>query len=400
MINIPLPKIKERILEETDLSEDALDEKISAKLEQLSGLISEQGAAHIIANELGVKLVEQSGRLQIKNIVEGLRDVEVVGKAAQVYEINEFESNGREGKVGSFLLGDDTGVIRVTLWNDQADLMEDLEQGDVVKITGGYVKKNRNRLELHINERADLHIDPDDVTVDFEVKQRPDSSRKSVADLEEDDDHVEVMATVVQVFEPRFFEVYKDSGKRVQEDDPDEETEHAYVMNAFLDDGSDNVRCVFWRRQTQNLLDMDDEAIQTFRDDPLQFDEIKTDLLGKIVKVEGRVQYNDRFERLELVARRVDLNPDPEEEMKQLDEAAQQAAKEAEPVAVDEAPSAEDEPATTASDDTDQEPAEPDADADDDDATKKASVSDEAMAEGMVEEEDFDDDDIPSLDEL
>ena len=69
MINVPLSTIKEKILENTDLTEEQLSDKIKEKLDQLSGLISEEGAAHIIANELGVKLLQTSGKLEIKNIL-------------------------------------------------------------------------------------------------------------------------------------------------------------------------------------------------------------------------------------------------------------------------------------------------------------------------------------------
>ena len=58
MLKIPLNDIIAKILKETSLSEAEINTKIDQKLDQLSGLISKEGAAHIIANELGVKLFE------------------------------------------------------------------------------------------------------------------------------------------------------------------------------------------------------------------------------------------------------------------------------------------------------------------------------------------------------
>ena len=96
MIKMPLDDIITKIKEKSGISDSEIQEKINQKLEQLSGLISKEGAAHIIANELGVKLFEQtSGRLQIKNIREGMRSVEVVVKVQQVFEVREFNNNGR-----------------------------------------------------------------------------------------------------------------------------------------------------------------------------------------------------------------------------------------------------------------------------------------------------------------
>ena len=122
MIKIPYEQIIERIKNEAKISESEIDGKIKDKMKQLSGLISKEGAAHIVANELGIKLFDAfTGKLQIKNIIAGLRNVETVGKVLQTYELREFTTNERQGKVASLVIGDETGTIRVVLWGDQAD---------------------------------------------------------------------------------------------------------------------------------------------------------------------------------------------------------------------------------------------------------------------------------------
>ena len=91
IIQIPYDQIIEKIKTSTNISDTDIQAKIDDKLKQLSGLISKEGAAHIIANQLGVKLIEKtSGRLEIKNILSGMRDVETVGKVQAVYDIKEF----------------------------------------------------------------------------------------------------------------------------------------------------------------------------------------------------------------------------------------------------------------------------------------------------------------------
>jgi hypothetical protein len=68
MIKITSEQIIEKISQKTQLSKEDIVSKIKAKMDQLSGLISKDGAAHIIANELGVKLFEE-GKLKIKDIL-------------------------------------------------------------------------------------------------------------------------------------------------------------------------------------------------------------------------------------------------------------------------------------------------------------------------------------------
>lgn len=56
MEHLPLNEIIDRIKKDTNLSDKEIEKMISKKVEELSGLISKEGAAEIIANELGAKL--------------------------------------------------------------------------------------------------------------------------------------------------------------------------------------------------------------------------------------------------------------------------------------------------------------------------------------------------------
>jgi replication factor A1 len=330
MINIPLPQIKERISQKTGLSEDEVNQKIKAKLKQLPGLISEEGAAHIVANELGVKLFDIGEKLQIKNILAGMRNVDVVGKVLQKYEVREFNKENTSGKVANILIGDETGIVRVVLWHKQADMMSQLKEGDVVKVRGGYVRENNGRKEVHLNDLSKLIINPPGVEVEVKPYTPQTFMRKQIADIKEDDANVEILATVVQVFDINFFEVCPQCNKRIRLRDegfacpthgkvtPD----YNYVLNLYLDDGSDNIRVVFWRQQIEELLVMDKPQIMAFKEDPSKFEPIKTELLGNIIKVSGRANKNQNFDRIELVANKIDKSPDPDEEIKKLKEEA------------------------------------------------------------------------------
>ena len=202
-----MPQIKEKILTSGLISKEDLDKKIQAKLDSLSGLVSEEGAAHIVANELGIKLWDASAKLQVKNILAGMRNVEVTGKITAKYEAREFKTDKREGQVASFMLGDETGTIRTVLWNNLvSEYHAKMNQGDVVRLLGAYAKDNQGRLELHMNDRSKLQINPEGVQVSVVASYTEKSAvRKALKELAEGDQNVEILATIVQVFEPRFF---------------------------------------------------------------------------------------------------------------------------------------------------------------------------------------------------
>ena len=327
MMKIPYEEIILKINEKTKMTTTEIEDRIDKKLKQLSGLISKEGAAHIVANELGVKIFEPlSGKLQIKNILSGMRDVETTGKVLQVSDTREFMKGDAISKVASMLIGDETGTIRVVMWGSQADNAANLGLNDVVKIIGGYIRENNGRKEIHLNERSQLLINPKGEIV--EVMQTISGNRKSIKELNENDNEIELFGTIVQVFDIKFYEICPRCGKRAKQgNDLFECIEHgnvipayAYVLNAVLDDGTETVRCVFFRNQLERLLNLNQEQILKFKNEPAEFEAVKNNLLGTIVKLNGRTNKNSLFNRLEFIAQYVDINPNPEEELKRLQE--------------------------------------------------------------------------------
>lgn len=327
MIKIPYEEIVVKIHESANIPVSEIEERVERKLKQLSGLISKEGAAHIVANELGVKVFEPlSGKLQIKNILTGMRDVETVGKVLQVYEIREFSNENRSGKVASLLIGDETATIRVVLWGAQTDNVASLSLNDVVKVIGGYVRENSGRKELHLNDRSQLLINPKGETIgDVDVSIKT-GNRKSIKELSENDFDAELLGTIVQVFDLRFYETCPKCGKRARQSvDLFVCAEHgnvipayAYVLNAVLDDGTETIRCVFFRNQVEKLLNLNQMQLLNFRSNPAEFEAVKNEMLGTIVKLNGRANKNSMFNRIEFVVNAVDTKPSPEEEMKRL----------------------------------------------------------------------------------
>jgi len=322
MFKVPLNELKEKIRQNSNLAAEDLDQKIKDKINELSGLISEEGAAHIIANELGIKMVEE-GRLKIKSVYAGMKQVEVLGKVTQKFPIREFDKNGRKGKVGAFTIGDDTGTIRIACWNEQADILNDLNENDIVLVNSGYAKENNfNQVELHLSERSNISINPEGESIGTVKQQTTTKERKKIATLKEGDLGVELMGTVVQVFDPRYFNVCPECSKRVDErEDGFHCQEHSkveaassYVLNLVIDDGTGTIRGVFWKNQTNNLLGKTEEEMVKFKNNLGLFEDIKTELLGEQFKILGRVNRNEMFDRLEFSAQIVE-KAKPEDEL-------------------------------------------------------------------------------------
>jgi len=332
MIQMSYNDIISKIKEKSNISEEELNKKIKAKLDQLSGLISKEGAAHIIANELGVKLFEQtSGKLQIKNILTGMRDVETLGQVIRKSEIRKFQVNSRQGQVGNLFIGDETGSIRVVCWGSKADEILKVNEGDIVKIKSGYIKENNGQKEIHMNDKGIIMVNPSGESVQA-VKQtvapRPEAIRKKIAELNETSSNVELFGTVVQTFEPRFFEVCPMCNKRAKpiegsffcEEHKKVEPNYSYVLNLVLDDGTETIRAVFFRDQLDKLLNKTHGQVLGYKNNNAEFEPVKNDLLGKQIIIKGRTTKNQMFDRLEFMVNDVNPEPNPKEEIQKINQ--------------------------------------------------------------------------------
>jgi len=329
MIKIPLSEILNKIEEKSGMTEAEIRAKIQQKVDDLSGMVSEEGAAHIIANSLGIKLIQDlSGKLKINQVLSGMRSVETIGKVTRVFELRQFKTEIREGKVASFTMGDETGTIRITLWNEQAEQVQKIKEGMIIKIKGGYSRDNNGRVEIHLNDKSQLTLDPAGEEVG-EVKETViPTVRKKISELAEGQDNIEVLGTVVQTFNPTYFELCPTCGKRARprEDQyicdahgPVEPT-YSLVVNAVIDDGTGNIRASFFRNQAAHLFSKTAEELVAMRTETAKLDELKNEVLGQIIKIIGKTKINSMNNNLEFQTRFVDPKPDPKEEIAKLEE--------------------------------------------------------------------------------
>ncbi len=325
-MKIPYEDIAAKIMHEAGISESELNEKVDEKLQSLSGLISREGAAHIIANELGVKIDEEfQGRAPVDKITPGMGTVNVLVKIQKIFDEKSFDTGTRKGKVRSFIGGDETGTIRIVVWNDLVNAIQTIKEGDIIKIDNAYAKENNSQKEIHLNDRSKIEINPVGENVGDVKLTQIQRIRKKIDALQESDANVELLGTIVQSFEPRYFEVCPFCNKRARmvaggtdfvcEAHGRVTPKYSYVLNAVLDDGTGSVRAVFFKSQAEILTKKTESEILAMKDSQEKIEQLKTDLLGEIIKVVGRVNKNTMFNRIEFVTQLVFRNPDPEEEI-------------------------------------------------------------------------------------
>ncbi|WP_336345344.1 single-stranded DNA binding protein [Halalkalicoccus ordinarius] len=161
---------------------------------------------------------------RVEDLSLGLSDVDLRGKVLATDSIRTFErDDGSEGRVANLTLGDETGRIRVTLWDERTEAAERLSPGESVEVVDGYVRERDGDLELHVGNRGAVE------SIDEEVEYVPRTT--PIEELEIED--VADIGGVVRSADPkRTFE--RDDGSEGQ------------VRNVRVQDETGDIRVALW----------------------------------------------------------------------------------------------------------------------------------------------------------
>ena len=296
-----LTDIITKISTESGLSEKEILDKISEKQEELSGLISAEGAAYMVAKELGVSVRTQE-RLFLQNIVPGMQNVDVVGRIVRIFPAREFKTEKAQGRVLNFFLADETGSVRVSLWNDEIEKLAEFKEGDVVRMKGLVREDNLGEAELRLGRYGLLQKSKEKIPAVALAKR---VERSNISDLREGQFR-EVRAALLQVFESEpLFAVCSKCGTGFKDgckDHPDAEPEHRMILSGIIDDGTENIRAVFFGENAGKILGMNTEEVIKFLQRNKLRELLKNVDIGREMIIEGRVRRNAFFDRLEFVA--------------------------------------------------------------------------------------------------
>lgn len=93
--------------------------------------------------------------MPINELKAGQGNVTVEGEITQVAPARTFEKFGKSGRVANATLKDETGEIKISLWNEQID---QIQTGARVRISNGYVNEWKGELQLTTGKFGKLEV--------------------------------------------------------------------------------------------------------------------------------------------------------------------------------------------------------------------------------------------------
>ncbi len=164
------------------MSERELEKKVKYKVEEYGGFMSKQGVLFMIARENGLDLRSpeidvflydefeeevdyDEFTIDVVDVKEGMTNIVLLGKIFSPQRVREFVRKDQSvGKVCSFLLADSTGSLKIVMWDDQTNILnqEYFKQNELVRIIGGYAKLGQNEvIEVHLGKKGILILSPE-----------------------------------------------------------------------------------------------------------------------------------------------------------------------------------------------------------------------------------------------
>ncbi len=222
--------------------------------------LSNSWVGRIIKGEFD--LPEYTETIQKIGDAHEMRDVTVVGVICKIYDAITFmRDDGSTGQVRSLEMEDDTGSIRITLWNDDANM--DLKKGDIIKIIGGNIEFDEysgTDYRINTNWNTKIIINPE---IDAKLKKQLQECGKylkplkisQIHEMDEEGEEIDVVGRIVNVYDPSEFN--RDDGTTGK------------VRTIEIGDGTGIIRASFW----------DDKAEMPFTEgDPIKIENARTRL--------------------------------------------------------------------------------------------------------------------------
>tara|TARA_Y100000034_G_C6852335_1_gene386804 strand:- start:190 stop:603 length:414 start_codon:yes stop_codon:yes gene_type:complete len=93
--------------------------------------------------------------MEIKDVQANQGNIDLVAQVREKEEPRSFEKFGKEGRVCNAKLSDETGEIKLTLWNDDID---SVEVGDKIHLQNGWCSEYKGEKQLSSGKFGKIEI--------------------------------------------------------------------------------------------------------------------------------------------------------------------------------------------------------------------------------------------------
>ena len=256
--------------------------------------------------------------IKIEDLDEDERDIIIVGRIIELSDIHTFErSNGDQGKVRNMEVADDTGAVRVSLWDDDVNI--DFEEGDAIRLQNPRITYNEARVEASVSRNTKLseatEIEIEELPTFDELREVIYASKKIEA-IAEDDTNVCITAKIAEVDTNRnLLKRCPFCNASVEEDEEEghciecgnvfDEPKNVLMIPTKLEDETGEIQATFFNQLAEELIGMKTEDIAENLDEGFGIGEKLEELINCNVEIIADVSFDEYSETSRLNPKKI-----------------------------------------------------------------------------------------------
>jgi len=210
----------EKIVGKTSKTKEEVVKLIEEKKAKFSGLLTDEGAAFMIAKELGVELSNSTSNPKLSDLKDGDTGLNLKVRLMHVFSPKKFEKNGKSGILCNAIVADGTKEMRLTFWRDDVKKLYDqkIERAALLELSNVSVSSYNDQKQLSIGFGGTFNqISSNDSSYPL-----PKEKAVKLQELSANQNNIDVFGKVNRVFEEREFESNGRAGKVINFEVADE----------------------------------------------------------------------------------------------------------------------------------------------------------------------------------
>ena len=281
--------------------------------------LSEEQASAMFIPELSTLEKTIYNPKKIEDLDEDEEDTIIVGRIIEINDVREFDRDtGDSGHVRNIEIADDTGTIRVALWDK--DALVERQVGDGIKLQNPRLALNMdNRLEANVS-RATTLLEPSESEMEdlpsIEELMEAIYVPKSIESLLEDDTNVCVTGRIIDVNAERVLRKKCPNCHQTVEESIDEyicdncghifdEPDYLLMVPTRIEDETGDIQVTFFDKLAEELIGMKKEEIISLVDDGYGIEDKLEDLNGLTIEIIANVSFDEFNEENRLSPKKI-----------------------------------------------------------------------------------------------
>ena len=261
----------------------------------------------------------------LEEVDEEDNNIKVLARILDIQEAREFpRQDGTKGLVGNMEVGDETGSMRVTLWDDKTNIPYSV--GEAIKILNPRVRYNSNydELELSVGNGTNILTPSAEESASIpDIKELQNNlyESKEIANLTEEDTNVRITGVFKDIYGQKLLiPKCPQCNNTLEPEDIDneecsfcgnyiDEPNYLLMLPGRLEDETDDIQVTFFNNLVEELLGMKhDEIVELYESEGGDLGALEgkvNDLEGLTLEILADVSFNEYDEDIRLRPKKI-----------------------------------------------------------------------------------------------